>query len=475
MTILYRPDDGAAGDFIPFFWEGDYHLFYIKEYGVETGHGPGRPWFHLVTRDFVTFEDWGEAITHGAADEQDVDVGTGSVIAGNGIFYIYYTGINPTFAGTGKAAQVVMRATSTDLRTWHKDPDFIFFAPTTLGYELDDWRDPFVFWNEEAGEYWMLMTARRDSGPVRNRGCIGLAVSSDLVTWEGRPPLWTPDEVWAHPCPDMFRHGGWWYLVYSVSREWIATHYRMAHSLAGPWISPADDMFDGLAYGAAKTAADESQRYLFGWLPTRAGETDDGDWLWGGNLVVHEVVPQPDGALTVRIPETIARAFTKPAPLLPQPVLGSWEVQEESAATSATGRYALMTLGEMPDECLIEATVTLAPGLTNCGLLLRASDDLESYYQVRLEPARNRIVLDRWSPQFSITTTNPPFMLERRVVLAPDRPLKVQLLVDGTALVVYVDDQVALSGRIYDRRTGALGLFVTEGEARFDGIRMATR
>ena len=134
-----------------------------------------------------------------------------------------------------------------------------------------------------------------------------------------------------------------------------------------------------------------------------------------------------------------------------------------------------MTLGEMPDECLIEATVTLAPGLTNCGLLLRASDDLESYYQVRLEPAKNRVVLDRWSPQFSITTTNPPFMLERRVVLTPDRPLKVQLLVDGTALVVYVDDQVALSGRIYDRRTGALGLFVTEGEARFDGIRMASR
>ena len=134
-----------------------------------------------------------------------------------------------------------------------------------------------------------------------------------------------------------------------------------------------------------------------------------------------------------------------------------------------------MTLGEMPDECLTEATVSFSPGLTNCGLLLRASDDLESYYQVRLEPAKNRVVLDRWSPQFSVTTTNPPFMLERRVELAPDRPIKVQLLVDGTALVVYVDGRVALSGRIYDRRGGALGLFATEGEARFDKIRMATR
>ena len=38
----------------------------------------------------------------------------------------------------------------------------MFAAPTELGYELDDWRDPFIFWNETAGaEYWMLMTARR--------------------------------------------------------------------------------------------------------------------------------------------------------------------------------------------------------------------------------------------------------------------------------------------------------------------------
>ena len=190
---------------------------------------------------------------------------------------------------------------------------------------------------------------------------------------------------------------------------------------------------------------------------------------------MHEVVPQPDGALTVRIPETVARAFVNPAPLAPQPVLGSWEVQGESAQTVAVDRYALMTLGEMPAECLVEATVTFTPGTTNCGLMLRASDDLESYYQVRLEPTRNRVVLDRWSPHFSVTTTNPPLMFERRVVLEPDRPIKVQLLVDGTALVVYVDERVALSGRIYDRREGGLGLFVTEGEVRFDGVRMATR
>jgi len=475
MSILYRPDDGVAGDFIPYYWNGDYHLFYIKDFRDDAGYGPGKPWFHLVTRDFVNFEEWGEAVPHGAPDEQDISVGTGSVIEKDGTFHLYFTGINASFAGTGKPAQVVMRATSTDLRNWRKEPDFRFNPPTALGYELDDWRDPFIFWNDAAGEYWMLVTARTDSGPVRNRGCIGLATSSDLVSWEGKPPLWAPGEVWAHPCPDLFRQGDWWYMVYSVSREWIATHYRMARSLEGPWLSPPNSMLDGLAYCAGKTAGDETQRFAFAWLPTREGETDDGDWEWGGHLVVHEVMQQPDGALAMRIPATVAQSFANAAPFQPQPVLGSWEVKEGSASTSAIGRYALMTLGEMPDECLVETTVTFDAEMTNCGLLLRASDDLESYYVVRLEPANNRIVLDRWSPNYSETTFNDLIMLERRAVLTPDRPVKVQLLVDGTALVIYIDDQVALSGRMYDRRSGALGLFVTEGEARFEGIRMGTR
>ena len=42
-----------------------------------------------------------------------------------------------------------------------------------------DWRDPFPFWNEEAGEYWMLLAAREKAGPDNRRGCIALMTSPD--------------------------------------------------------------------------------------------------------------------------------------------------------------------------------------------------------------------------------------------------------------------------------------------------------
>lgn len=30
--VFYRPADGVAADFIPFYWNGEYHLFYLKDY-----------------------------------------------------------------------------------------------------------------------------------------------------------------------------------------------------------------------------------------------------------------------------------------------------------------------------------------------------------------------------------------------------------------------------------------------------------
>ena len=165
MAIFYRPADGVAADVIPFCWDGEYHLFYLKDYRDEAGHGEGTPWWHLVTSDFLHFDDWGEALPRGAVGAQDAWVFTGSVIERNGTFHIFYTGHNGHLKEQGKPVQAVMHATSPDLRAWRKD-ETLFFAPP--GYESDDWRDPFVFRNDGVGEYWMLLAARKTSGPSRH-------------------------------------------------------------------------------------------------------------------------------------------------------------------------------------------------------------------------------------------------------------------------------------------------------------------
>jgi len=418
----------------------------------------------------VHFEDWGEALARGGEEDQDRSVFTGSAIEKDGVFRIFYTGYNPRRKEPGKPLQVVMRATSADLRTWRKDDEFRLSAALELGYEADDWRDPFVFWNAEAEEYWMLLAARKQAGPSRNRGCLALAASPDLERWEVREPFWAPGEYFTHECPDLFRIGDWWYLVYSTFSERFVTHYRMSRSLRGPWLAPANDTFDARAYYAAKTAGDGRRRFVFGWLPTRAGERDDGGWEWGGELVVHEVVQQPEGTLTVRLPGSVRAAFARSLPLAPTPAWGPWRMNGNVIEAGAVGRLSMLTLGAMPEECLIETAVTFSPGTYNCGLLLRADEAIDRYYQVRLEPANSRLVVDRWP-----RPGDSPFMLERPLTMSPGQPIKLAVIAAGSCLVVYANDQVALSCRLYEHRAGSIGLFVTEGEARFEGTRVAVR
>ncbi len=467
--FFYKPRDAWAADFIPFAREGRFHLFYLQDWRNPAEHGEGTPWYQISTDDFVHFTEHGEMLARGAPDEQDLYVFTGCVIEVEGQYHLFYTGHNPHFRRQGKPEQAVMHAVSDDLLRWRKISADTFFAPEG-DYEPHDWRDPFVFWNAEAGEYWMLLAARLKRGPSRRRGCTALCASKELRRWEVREPFWAPGLYFTHECPDLFQMGDWWYLLYSTFSERHVTHYRMSRSLQGPWLAPEDDCFDGRAYYAAKSAAAGDRRFLFGWNATREGERDYRPWQWGGNLVVHEIRQEADGTLSVRVPESVRRTFGRAVPFRFQPGLGDAEIEPGAVRLEAPGSFDGATAGMMPARCMIEATVEFAASTRGCGLMLRASDDLESAYYVRLEPGRGRLVFDSWPRAGDL-----PFMveLERPVSLSPGEPVTLQVIVDGTSLVVYAADQIAMSGRLYNLPSGQWGVFVNEGAARFSDIRLA--
>jgi beta-fructofuranosidase len=469
MHINYKPEDGWAGDFIPFYWQGEYHLFYLKDYRDAAKHGEGYSWYHAVTRDFVHFTDYGEVLARGSITEQDYIPSTGSVIYAEGRFHIFYHGQNPHWITTGKPAQAIMHAVSDDLYTWKKIPEHTFGAPVDR-FEPHDWRDPFVFWNQDAGEYWMVIAARLKEGPSRRRGITGFCTSKDLVTWEVEEPFYTPDMYFTHECPDVFKMGDWWYLLFSEFSEACVTRYRMARSVSGPWITPAVDTFDGRAFYAAKTAAGEGRRYLFGWNPSQTGSKDYADWNWGSNLVVHELLQRPDGTLRVRLPETVRNYFAVQQPVHFEQAFKTPLPQDGIVRLTGPGSFRCISAGRLPEMAMIEAKVVFTEPSKGFGVMLRTSQDFESGYYVRIEPQRGRLVFDAWPRRGDY-----PYLveLERPIQLQPGKLITVTIYVDGTICEVYLDDQVAMSARMYDHPQGDWGFFVSEGCAEFSDIRLS--
>ena len=447
------------GDVIPWQEDGVFHLFYLHE--TRKIPKEGMPWHRVTTENLVDFAERGEAIASGGPESPDFNIYTGSIVVDDGIHHAFYTGQNPERLGAdGLPLQLVMHATSRDgMRSWQRHPEHTFGA--TAGYESADWRDPFVFRDESAGLWRMLITARHDDGPDRRRGVVAQCTSRDLVRWEPAAPFWDPRRCVAHECPEVFQWGDWWYLVSSEFSDAFTTRYRMARSLHGPWIVPEHDTLDGRAFYAAKSAARGDRRLFFGWIATRDGGTDDGAWQWAGTMSVLEAEQRADGTLAFHPADELRRTFADPVAVFP----------EDTALRAPDGYAQILGAHDAEDSFRLVARFDISAGTRECGVLLRAGVDGDSGYALRLEPQRHRLVFDRW-PRRSTGTEqwhisgDVPFVveLERPVDLAPGEHV-LEVIVDGELCVATVDDQVVLSTRLYDHPTGRVGAFVGEGEA----------
>ena len=463
-TFFYKPVGAWAADFIPLYAEGEFQLFFLLDWRDRDKHGEGTPWYRISTKDFVHFTEHGEMLPRGTKEEQDLYVFTGSAIHAKGQYHIFYTGHNPYMGEKGKPEQGVMHAVSDDMQHWKKIPEHTFFAPTDR-FEKNDWRDAFVFWNDQAQEYNMLLAARFKEGIPRRRGLTAVCASKDLEKWEVKQPFYAPNLYYTHECPDLFKMGDWWYLLFSEFTDLVRTRYRMSRHLNGPWITPEKDDFDGHAFYAAKTASDGKKRFLFGWNPTRDEAKDNGGWNWGGNLVVHEILQEKDGTLSVRVPETVDAAFNKPESLAFKAGTSTFKTIDHGVQLEAVGSFAAAVAGKMPPTCKIETNIIVEHGTKACGLMIRASDDLEKAYYLRLEPMRQRVVFDMWPRDRS--EVSQMVELERPVAMLPGKPIHLQVFMDGNMGVLYVNNKVAMNFRAYDLREGNLCVFVSEGKATF--------
>lgn len=448
MRRFFKPDHARVGDTIPFYWDGTYHVFYLKRYADDTHDRIETDWWHLTSTDLVIFTEVGVAVPRGGVKDPDHSAATGSIVRVGDEFHLYYTGFSGWQLANGGRHQTILRARSTDLTTWTKDQEFSLVADEER-FDPHEWRDPFVFWDDDAEVFRMLVAGQLKDGPALRRGATVLATSPDGEEWVIGDPLWAPGLFSMHECPDLFRMGEWWYLVYSTLTDRTVTRYRMAPSLDGPWTAPADDELDGLGLYAAKTIDDGDRRHLVGWCPSYTAGKDGAPWLWGGNLVVHELAQASDGRLLVREP--------RPGVDAPALVADAAPVVLAPARVGSAHGYATRTLGVMPHVGSADVVLTPAPGTKVFGVELRTDDERRHGYSVSFEPSLHRLRVDRLD-RFG---SDAPFDVRPFDLSGATVSLSVQF--DGEVAVVYVDHEKAITFRGYDLAGDQLAVFVEEG------------
>lgn len=458
MDFFYKPAPGVLGDCIPYYADGRYHVFYLRDFRDSDSYGTGAPWHHLSTVDFVHFEDHGEAFPRGRVDEQDYTTGTGGVFTdGSGTHHIFYTGINPYFRTRDHHEQALMHAVSDDLMTWTKVSGQVW-PPNEALFERHDWRDPFIYTHPDTGAYCMLIAARLRDGPISRRGCTALLTSDDLITWSSGEPFYAPSRFHGHECPDWFQWNDWYYLVFSEYTMRTTTRYVMSRSPDGPWISPDGDQFDNRAFYAAKTASDGNRRFLFGWNPTKRGDVDHGDWQWGGCLTVHEVVQQADGTLTVRFPPEAADAFGHARSIQFEPPGSGWDQTGDVLRVDSPAAYTAALGDRLPETCLLRGELRFEGDAGTAGVLLGMDETAGSGYFLRFDLREQRLEFGRIGGYRPWYVDRMP-ELDRAIAIRPREPIRLSIVIDGTAVVAYVDDRVALSARMYAGASSRCGLF----------------
>jgi len=485
---IYRmcADSTYIGDVAPYYDSSalNYKLYFLKD--IWSAGGQKHPWYAFVSDNFHSYSETASILSSsGVTCDQDYAVGAGAVVKANNIYYAFYTGHNPdiTSCTNGVKREGIMLATATNpTSVFTKNNSFAtIYAPTGIGYdENDNWRDPFVIW-DAAGNNWMMLIAARKNHNGSWRGVIAKYTSSDLLNWSYQGVFYDGGSTnyFNMECPGIFHFGGYYYLIFSdqsiSSEKQKYVHYRKSTSVNGPWSLPSGpERIDGNAFYAGKAVPDAyGDAYLFGWCHTRSGGTDNGSWAWGGNLVTHKIYALPNGDLATAIPHTVKSWLETTQ----ETIIKDSQWGNVTNTSSGTQSYRLISNADFDvanvlyhpvnrAQYLITTTFSYSSSSKDFGFLIGACDGYENTFQLRFVPSENKLKFEKKnrSALDSIPDNDVPLSL------SANTSYKVQIVVENSVVVAYINDQVAFTNRIYKASNTSWGIFSDHSDVTFSNI-----
>lgn len=464
----YQPASGWCGDPMPFYdaQSGLFRIYYLQEFRPNdpaTYH----PVYAIETMDLTHYNALGEVLPTGNRWAQDAAIGTGSVIRchKDGLYYLFYTG-NKYHPSDWENRQVVMSATSTDGVEWSKTD--LRLNGNEWYYYRNDFRDPEVFRTED-GVYHMLVATGKDG-----RNVLAEFTSSDCRNWSHKGLFM--NTLWDrfYECPNVFKMGEWWYLVYSeLHKEIRRVQYFKSKTYEGlaactkddnpVWPDNHEGYLDSRGFYAGKTASDGSNRYIWGWCPTRrdnnntAVNNDNGEPDWAGTLVAHRLIQHDDGSLTLGEIETVR----------------NWFNDEVSVSTTATSIAAggSIELPALSDKTHLSFTVTASSAQTKFGVSIAKESWSGRYYSLIVNPEANNMAKVNFEQEGPDAMGFIPYIDGYFFSQPADRIYHIDIYIDRSVLVLYINGQVSYTNRIYGMSGKSWSIKCYDGSIQITAIR----
>lgn len=453
FTTYFNPTSGRCGDPMPFYdpKTQQYRVLYLQEYDQngEFYH----PIFAANTTDCANYQAVGELVPTGKNREAlDGAIGTGCAAYDPeaDLYYIYYTG--HTWRN-GSDYEVVMRATSKDFATWTKDTPWLL-RPEDYGYPVTDFRDPQVFCDDD-GLWHMVISAKGRFAEFTSTDCASWTHAGDFASMYWGRML---------ECPDVFKMGDYWYLVYSDayrSAEGRKVKYFMGRTLDElkanvdnrRWPDDHEGVLDSRSFYAGKTAGNGADRYAWGWCPFRRGTMfedknvavgGDSEPLWSGALVCHKLIQHADGTLTFGAVPALDAKYSK-AQALKVVDSKNAETSEGGAKLSADGYVFYDRLAQHN-----RISMTVKAGENDkFGISFVRGTDGRSYYTLVVNPetgGRRKVNFEHEGPGGTgFIKGGDGYMFKT----PDDGVYHIDVYTDNSVLTLYINDVCAYTQRFY--------------------------
>lgn len=445
----FKPDAAGffAGDCMPFFHDGTFHLFYLldEEHHAALGGQGGHQWAHTTSTDLSNWTHHPLAIV--LTQEWERSICTGSTFFHDDTFYAFYA------TRMADWTQHLSLATSQDGITFHKaEPNLLASPPK--GYDPFHYRDPFVFWDKDTQLFHMLVTAMLDDYPLHNLGgCLAHLTSPDLKHWDVEAPFLIPGFLGAPECSDYFFWHGWYYLLFSND---LITRYRMSRAPFGPWLCPKSDVLDGPALRVMKTAPFTGDRRIgAAWIGTRAGDKDSGRLQWGGHVVFREIIQHDNGTLGTKLPPEMIPSAGNVLSHTQVPLTTHTTIDKQRVHLDASQGFEAAGVAAIPRNVHIMVRVSPATSAALFGLRLRGSEHFQSGYDLTFRPYENRVEL------FDQAIT---------CVDRLDQPFGLDVILKEDIIDVCIDQRRCVINRCPEPQGDQLFFFARDANIVFDNL-----